>query len=100
MKKKISKEEKVIEKNVKKSRRKLLREYNKAIKKPILRTEEIMIIKYVIVSFLVGIYAFNTAELILNVPFMREALLIINLITPIAMLLVITIAIFFNRKFL
>ena len=100
MKKKISKEQRKIEKKVISDRNKLLRQYKKATKEPIFRAEEKVVMKHIAISFLVGIYVINVAELILNVPFMREALLIINLLTPFALGLVITIAIFFNRKFL
>ena len=100
MKKKISKEQRKIEKKVIRDRNKLLRQYKKATKEPIFRAEEKVVMKYIAISFLVGIYVINIAELILNVPFMREALLIINLLTPFALGLVIAIAIFFNRKFL
>lgn len=98
MKKRISKEEKVLERNTLRSRRKLLREYKKATKEPMFKSEEKEIIKHITITFVVIMYVINIFELIIDAPFMREAMLIENICLPLVIALVVAIAIFANRK--
>lgn len=98
--KKISKEEKVLERNTLRSRKKLLKEYQKATKEPKLSSEEKEIIKQITISFVVGMYVLNIVELLSDAPFMREAMLLENLLLPVVIGIVVVVAIFFNRLFL
>jgi len=99
MKKRLSKGEKKLQKNTLKERKKILKEYEKATKKPFFRSEEKEIIKYIAVSFIVGMYVINILELLTNAPFMREAMLIENILLPFVIGLVVAVAIFFERRF-
>jgi len=99
MKKKMSKEEKVLERNTLKNRKQLLKEYKKATKEPMFNSEEREIIKHITITFIVIMYLMNIFELIANGPFMREAMLIENIFLPFIIGLVVAIAIFFERRF-